>query len=214
MGGALSTGDSPASANGAGAVSAPNGAHMNKEVTPNVCMRCRTVREACSCPNKNIVVDPVRKVKICKECRNEPEKCECAERVGRLEMLARASAPIRVRVDDMLLFFQSIESDVDVEPDDHQRMHSLADGGEALLQMHSCIDGNRNKGVITQGLIEKYHEAVGHWFAECDALNKEIFERAYQCRKRRPADDGVDRAKGAPEPEITKIHSPPAEGST
>lgn len=207
MGGALSTPPTAAAAASADATVAPGSAHMNKGTSPNVCMRCRTVREACSCPDKNIVHDPVRNTKICKNCSSVPEKCECADRVGQLETSVRASIPVRARLDRMMEFLHTIQEEI-ADEEDAKEIAKIFSGGSALLRMYECIEENRNKGVLTKGLIEKYYEAVDDWFQRCDRLNEQIFHRAYLFEKNGGGASGqASRSQG---PEIKLIKSAPS----
>jgi len=133
---------------------------------PQLCRQCRALKKECQCASGVVVAkDGTRK---CKRCAHEAAACTCPDVWGRRELELRASLALDKRVGNMLAFLTDVSSSLGDEAPHAETYAQLITHGNLLLSQDNMLEAQRNKGVLTENVIEQHRQAIEHWMQLCD----------------------------------------------
>jgi len=146
---------------------APEARTPSGRPAPQLCTQCRALKKECQCKSAIVVAkDGTRK---CKRCAHAPDACTCADVWGKREEELRAALALDKRISNMLAFLAEVDETVGGGAVSHTDTYAnLVAHGELLLQQDQILEAQRNKGVLTENVIEQHWRAVEAWMALCD----------------------------------------------
>lgn len=133
---------------------------------PQICTQCRALKRDCQCASGIVVAkDGTRR---CKRCAHDAERCTCPQVWGRRELELRETLALDTRVSNMLEFLQRVEDSIDAATSHADTYAQLIAHGKMLLAQEQLLESQRNKGVLTEHLLEEHNAAVNQWMQLCD----------------------------------------------
>jgi len=134
---------------------------------PRLCEECRALKSQCQCKLGIVVGDDGKQ--RCRRCAHETVQCTCPSVWGRREIELRASMALGTRVSNMVAFLAQVHETIDAAKPHAETYTQLTAHGEMLLSQEKLLEAQRNKGVLTERLLEQHNSAVEQWMELCDA---------------------------------------------
>lgn len=133
---------------------------------PQLCGQCRALKKECQCVSGVVVAkDGTR---TCKRCARAVDACTCPDVWGRRELALRATLTLDTRVGNMLAFLEEVDKSLDSSASHADTYSQLIAHGRLLLGQEQLLEAQRNKGVLTENVIEQHMQAVGYWMQLSD----------------------------------------------